>query len=76
MLFNVLLAIIVDAYQGAANEGRDSISMAQDASIALNRLLYNVSAFGGMPTVSSSRLLQEVSTMIKEARWAKALSCA
>jgi hypothetical protein len=50
--------------------------MAQDASIALNRLLYNVSAFGGMPTVSSSRLLQEVSTMIKEARWAKALSCA
>jgi hypothetical protein len=61
ILFNILLAIIVDAYQEAAEESRESISIAQDASAALSRLVYQFSALKGNKIVSSERLAQALS---------------
>ncbi len=68
VLFNVLLAIIVDAYQSAANDSRETISIAQDAVLALKRLNYQISAYSGRPTVPSHRLAYIVSAMLKQAR--------
>ncbi len=63
MLFNILLAIIVDAYGGAAEESRESISIAQDAVSALNRLVYKLSFLQGDKKLPSQRLAQEVSKL-------------
>jgi hypothetical protein len=68
VLFNVLLAIIVDAYQSAANDSRETISIAQDAVLALKRLNYQISAHSGRQTVSSQRLAHTVLAMLKQAR--------
>jgi hypothetical protein len=66
-LFNILLAIIVDAYGGAADESRDTISIAQDASEAITRLFYKLSFLKGKNTVSSERLAQAVSMLSAQA---------
>lgn len=63
VLFNILLAIIVDAYGGAADESRETISIAQDASDALTRLLYKLAFLKGKKTVSSERLARAVSAL-------------
>ena len=68
VLFNVLLAIIVDAYQKAAGEATETASIAQDAAAAFKRLAYNVSGCSGKQIVSSERLLQAAVALIKQAR--------
>lgn len=67
MLFNILLAIIVDAYGGAADESRETISIAQDASDALTRLLYKLAFLKGKKTVSSEQLARAVSALSAQA---------
>jgi hypothetical protein len=69
VLFNILLAIIVDAYGGAAEESRESISIAEDVSASFNRLLYKLSVFKGSKTMSSERLAQAVSKLTHQARF-------
>jgi hypothetical protein len=68
VLFNVLLAIIVDAYQKAAGEATEAPSIAQDAAAAIKRLSYNVAGCSGMQIVSSDRLLQAVIAFMKQVR--------
>ncbi len=67
-MFNILLAIIVDAYGGAADESRETISIAQDASHAVTRLVYNLAFLKGKKTVSSQqRLARAVSVLSAQA---------
>jgi hypothetical protein len=68
VLFNVLLAIIVDAYQKAAGEATEAPSMAQDAAAAIKRLSYNVSGCSGTQIVSSDRLLLATIAFMNQVR--------
>lgn len=63
ILFNILLAIIVDAYGDAAEESRESISIAQDANTAIYRLMYKFSALKGSQRVTSEHLVQAISKL-------------
>ena len=68
VLFNVLLAIIVDAYQGAVGDSVEAKTIAQDAAFAISRLSYNMSGCRGKPIVSSQRLLLAASTFVSQVR--------
>jgi len=66
VLFNVLLAIIIDAYQQAAEQSRESVSVSQDAAFVLQKLAYHLSAFAGKRTISSEELARVVDNMRKQ----------
>ena len=66
VLFNVLLAIIIDAYQQAAEQSRESVSVSQDAAIVLQKLTYHMSAFAGKRIISSDKLAQTVDNLRKQ----------